>query len=107
MYLATQLTGPCTSNYLDPTQKGRIPRSEFYHKRPLVDDCKRENSCFKCGKKGHYIADCPLIQNSSGSNNYGNLNNPPAGAIKPPQVARVHHMSAEETYEASEAALGM
>ena len=51
-----------------PPRKEGYPRSEFYHKRPLVDDCKRENSCFKCGKKGHYIADCPLTQNNNGGN---------------------------------------
>ena len=90
-----------------PPRKEGYPRNEFYHKRPLVDDCKRENSCFKCNKKGHYIADCPLIQSKDGSNINRNLNNPPAGAIKPPQVARVHHMSADETYEASDVTLGM
>ena len=56
-------------------------------------------------RKGHYIADCPLIQSKDGRNN--NHNNTPVETIKPAQAARVHHMSAEETYEASEAALGM
>ena len=83
-------------NTWNQPRKDGYPREGFYHKRPLVDDCKRENSCFKCGKTGHYIKDCPL-HNSNG-NNINNNSNHPAGAIKPPQVARVHHMSAEEAY---------
>ena len=101
----TQAPAPPTT-WTKPRKEG-YPRNEFYNKRPLVDDCKRENSCFKCGKKGHCIADCPLTQNNNGSNNNRNLNNHPAETIKPSQVARVHHLSAEETYEASEATLGM
>ena len=73
-----------------------------------MDDCKRENSCFKCGKTVHYIAYCPLNNNGShNSNGNRNSNNLLAGANKPPQVARVHHMSATEAYEEPDIMMGM
>ena len=49
----------------------------------------------------------PLTHNSNGANNHRAPNDSSVGAAKPPQVARVHHMSAEEAYEASEVVLGM
>ena len=64
-----------------------------------MDDCKRDNSWFKCGKTGHYIAQFPLSNNNGNHNSNRNFNNSPAGANKTPQVARVHHMSAAETNE--------
>ena len=50
------LTSTPGNTWIQPKKEG-YPREGFYHKRPLVDDCKRENACFKCGKTGHYIKD--------------------------------------------------
>ena len=85
-------------------KKDGYPREGFYHQRPIADDAKRGNACFKCGKAGHYIRECPLNNNPGNNSNFNN--NHPASAVKAPQVARVHHMSAEEAYEATNAALG-
>ena len=72
-----------------------------------MDDYKRDNSCFKCGKTRHYIAQCPLGNNSNNHNGNRNFHNSTASAIKPPQVARVHHMSTEEANEDLGVMMGM
>jgi hypothetical protein len=77
--------------------KGHEPmREKFYNKRPHVDNCCKENTCFKCGKSGHYIANCPLWNNDSGTSN----------AVKPTQVGRVHHIMAEGAQQDSDVVLG-
>jgi hypothetical protein len=63
-----------------------------------VDDFRKDNSCFKCGKPGHYIANCPL---------WGNNSNNQANPAKPPQTGRVHHITAEEAQQDSNIVLGM
>ena len=71
-----------------------VNREPMYHKRPSVDDCKAKGTCFKCGKIGHFIADCPAW----------NGNNPQTA--KPTLPGRVHHISAEEAREDSDVVLG-
>ena len=67
--------------------------NKFYTHRPVMDDYKKTNAYYKCGKPGHYIASCPEMNNNSGHN--ANSSN----AIKPSLPARVHHMAAGEVQE--------
>ena len=78
------------------TQPKRDDNSnKFYTRRPVQEDYKKTNACFKCGKQGHYIAQCP---EGNGSN---------SSAIKPSLTARVHHMAAEEVHEMPRDEIGM
>ena len=71
----------------------------------MMQDGKGENFCFKYRKTRHHIADCSL-RNNNGHHNRS-PNNSTAGAIKPPQVGRVHHLSAKEANEDLGIMMGM
>ena len=75
------------------TQPKRDDNNKFYTRRPVMDDYKKTNACFKCGKPGHFIASCPEMNNNRGYNANG------SNAIKPSLPARVHHMAAGEVQE--------
>jgi hypothetical protein len=77
-------------------RKDETNREKFYAQRSQADGRRKDNACFKCGKPGHYIANCPLWGNS------GDL----AHAAKPTQVGRVHHITAEEAQQDTEVVLG-
>jgi hypothetical protein len=78
-------------------KKEENTREKFYTQRPHMDDCRKDNSCFKCGKSGHYIANCPL---------WGNNPNGQTNPAKPTQTGRVHHITAEEAQQDSDVVLG-
>lgn len=64
-------------------------QDRFYNKRPHVDDCQKDNACFKCGKLGHYIANCPLWENNTNGQATSDWPCPPHHGRRSP--ARLRH----------------
>ena len=87
-----------------PREQG-YPQEEPRNRCSMMQDGKGENFCFKCSETRHHIADCSL-RNNNGHHNRS-PNNSTAGAIKPPQVGRVHHLSAKEANEDLGIMMGM
>src|SRR4051812_33055632 len=80
-----------------------VNQEKTYASNPLKEDCLRNNTCFTCGKPGHYSQQCPAKMGKPALqvNTLGRHPNPGY------QQGRVHHISAEEARESPNVFIGM
>jgi hypothetical protein len=103
---------PSSSEYKPAWNNGNntikpVSQDKTFGKQPVLEDCRRNNTCFTCGQSGHYSKQCPARNGKPPSDFKPQVNS--VGRRPNPNFyhGQVHHISTEEAREAPDVVLGM